>query len=65
MVRRLPKADTKQQNEIAARILKEIRERLRFLNDVGLDYLTLRARPARCPAAKASASASPRRSARA
>ncbi|MCR2213543.1 hypothetical protein NSX55_24500, partial [Salmonella enterica] len=25
------------QNEIAARILKEIRERLRFLNDVGLD----------------------------
>src|SRR5437868_3285575 len=30
-----------QQNEIAARILKEIRERLRFLNNVGLDYLTL------------------------
>src|SRR5690606_7397749 len=29
------------QNEIAARILKEIRERLNFLNDVGLDYLTL------------------------
>ena len=29
------------QNEIAGRILKEIRERLRFLNDVGLDYLTL------------------------
>ena len=29
------------QNEIAERILKEIRERLRFLNDVGLDYLTL------------------------
>ncbi|GIL01592.1 MAG: UvrABC system protein A [Alphaproteobacteria bacterium] len=28
-------------NEIAARILKEIRERLRFLVDVGLDYLTL------------------------
>ena len=27
--------------EIAARILKEIRERLRFLVDVGLDYLTL------------------------
>ena len=27
--------------EIAARILKEIRERLRFLRDVGLDYLTL------------------------
>lgn len=29
------------QKEIAARILKEIRERLRFLNDVGLDYLSL------------------------
>ena len=32
---------TPKQNEIAARILKEIRERLAFLNDVGLDYLTL------------------------
>jgi excinuclease ABC subunit A len=31
----------RQQQEIAARILKEIRERLRFLNNVGLDYLTL------------------------
>ncbi len=30
-----------QQKEIAARILKEIRERLRFLNNVGLEYLTL------------------------
>ncbi|ENT80887.1 UvrABC system protein A [Brucella ovis IntaBari-2006-46-332] len=29
------------QREIAARILKEIRERLQFLNDVGLDYLML------------------------
>ena len=29
------------QNEIASRILKEIRERLRFLVDVGLEYLTL------------------------
>ncbi|MBL8906056.1 MAG: excinuclease ABC subunit UvrA [Rhizobiales bacterium] len=29
------------EKEIAARILKEIRERLRFLVDVGLDYLTL------------------------
>lgn len=29
------------QAEIASRILKEIRERLRFLNDVGLDYLML------------------------
>jgi len=37
----LPKTLTKQQTEIAARILKEIRERLQFLVDVGLDYLTL------------------------
>jgi len=29
------------QRTIAERILKEIRERLRFLSDVGLDYLTL------------------------
>ncbi|CAM3848773.1 excinuclease ABC subunit UvrA [Paracoccus yeei] len=32
---------TKQKNEIAAAILKEIRERLGFLVNVGLDYLTL------------------------
>jgi len=32
---------SKQQKEIAARILKEIRARLKFLNNVGLDYLTL------------------------
>ena len=37
----LPPHLNKQQNEIAARILKEIRERLLFLDDVGLDYLTL------------------------
>ena len=37
----LPKTLTKQQAEIATRILKEIRERLQFLNDVGLEYLTL------------------------
>jgi excinuclease ABC subunit A len=37
----LPRGFTPKQNEIAARILKEIRERLAFLNDVGLDYLTL------------------------
>ncbi|MFO1184137.1 MAG: excinuclease ABC subunit UvrA [Bauldia sp.] len=37
----LPAALTDKQNEIAVRILKEIRERLRFLVDVGLDYLTL------------------------
>jgi excinuclease ABC subunit A len=35
------KTFTRKQNEIAGRILKEIRERLRFLVDVGLDYLTL------------------------
>jgi excinuclease ABC subunit A len=37
----LPQRLTSKQNEIAVRILKEIRERLRFLVDVGLDYLTL------------------------
>ncbi|MCB1384842.1 MAG: excinuclease ABC subunit A, partial [Nitratireductor sp.] len=37
----LPGKLSDKQNEIAGRILKEIRERLKFLNDVGLDYLTL------------------------
>ncbi len=37
----LPAALDKKKNEIAYRILKEIRERLTFLVDVGLDYLTL------------------------
>ncbi len=37
----LPQQLTAKQNEIAGRILKEIRARLRFLVDVGLDYLTL------------------------
>ncbi|MEZ0303073.1 MAG: excinuclease ABC subunit A, partial [Hyphomicrobiaceae bacterium] len=37
----LSKKLTKTQTEIATRILKEIRERLQFLVDVGLDYLTL------------------------
>ncbi len=37
----LPQWLTAKQNEIAVRVLKEIRERLRFLVDVGLDYLTL------------------------
>ena len=37
----LSKALTKKQLEIADRILKEIRDRLTFLNNVGLDYLTL------------------------
>ena len=37
----LPERLNAKQNEIAVRILKEIRERLRFLNDVGLEYLSL------------------------
>ncbi|MBN9013889.1 MAG: excinuclease ABC subunit UvrA, partial [Rhizobiales bacterium] len=37
----VPDALNKQQNEIAGRVLKEIRERLSFLLDVGLNYLTL------------------------
>ncbi len=32
---------TEKQGDIARRILKEINDRLRFLNDVGLDYLNL------------------------
>jgi len=32
---------TGQEEEIAGKLLEEIRERLRFLNDVGLEYLTL------------------------
>ena len=37
----LPNQLDKKRNEIGIRILKEIRERLTFLLDVGLDYLTL------------------------
>jgi excinuclease ABC subunit A len=37
----LPATLSAKQNEIAFRILKEIRDRLTFLVDVGLDYLTL------------------------
>jgi excinuclease ABC subunit A len=37
----VPETFTQQQSDIATRILKEIRERLQFLNDVGLEYLTL------------------------
>ena len=37
----LPQRLTTKQNEIAVRVLKEIRERLKFLVDVGLEYLTL------------------------
>jgi excinuclease ABC subunit A len=39
--RALPDQLTPQRREIARRILREITERLGFLNDVGLDYLTL------------------------
>ena len=39
--RELPDKLNAKQNEIAVRILKEIRARLKFLVDVGLDYLTL------------------------
>ena len=37
----LPKLLSAKQNEIAVRVLKEIRDRLNFLVDVGLEYLTL------------------------
>ena len=37
----LPETLSAKQTEIAGRILKEIRERLKFLVDVGLDYLTM------------------------
>src|SRR5689334_10617664 len=37
----LPQRLTQKQNEIAVRVLKEIRDRLKFLVDVGLEYLTL------------------------
>ena len=37
----LPKKLTKKENEIAAKILKEITERLFFLDNVGLTYLSL------------------------
>ncbi len=37
----VPESLSNQRNEIARAILKEIRERLGFLNNVGLEYLTL------------------------
>ena len=37
----VPETLTKQKNEIAKAILKEIRERLGFLVNVGLNYLTM------------------------
>ena len=51
----VPDSLTKQKNEIAATILKEIRERLGFLNNVGLEYLTLSRNAGTLSGAKASA----------
>jgi excinuclease ABC subunit A len=59
----LPAKLTPNQKQIGERILKEINERLTFLNDVGLDYLTWTAIPTRSRVAKPSASAWPARSA--
>ena len=52
-----------QKAAIADKIVKEIISRLHFLNNVGLDYLSLDRSAERCPAARRSASAWPRRSA--
>jgi excinuclease ABC subunit A len=52
------------EEKIAARILKEIRSRLSFLANVGLDYLNLSGPRPRCPAARGSGSGWPHRSAR-
>ena len=41
VLRRSPTSSPRPQNEIARAILKEINERLGFLNNVGLDYLNL------------------------
>ena len=40
-IEQVPQSLSAQKNEIARAILKEIRERLGFLNNVGLEYLTL------------------------
>ena len=60
-MRRCRKALTPKQTEIASRILKEINERLSFLVDVGLEYLTFPGHQERCPAVKVSVSDSPHR----
>ena len=48
---------TKQKNEIGKAILKEIRERLGFLNNVGLEYLYARRQFGTLSVVKASGSA--------
>ena len=53
---------SEQEYSIARRIVKEIKERLKFLVDVGLDYLTLNRMSATLSGGKASASASLRKS---
>ena len=52
------------QQAIATEILKEIRSRLSFLLDVGLDYLSLDRTAMTLRAARVSASDSPRKSVR-
>jgi len=49
-----------QEAEIGKLILKEIRERLNFLADVGLEYLTLDRPSGSLSGARASVSVSPR-----
>ena len=59
----LPKKLNKTQLQIATELIKEISQRLGFLDNVGLNYLTWNAARRRCRAARASASAWPARSA--
>ena len=54
-IENLPNFLSEKQNEIASRISKEINERLQFLIDVGLDYLTLSVLLELFPEEKASA----------
>ena len=51
------------EKKVAGELIREIENRLTFLVDVGLDYLTLGRAARRSPAAKPSASVSPARSA--
>ncbi len=54
---------TEREHMIADRVFKEIRERMQFLLDVGLDYLSLARPRRRCRGARPNASAWPARSA--